>query len=184
MTFRLNLDVLFRVAIGAGFASMIVAGAGMPRTTFGNPGLYPMFVGSIGLIMWIALHIQDLFRATVQHTHRGRIFDISYEFADIPPRVIRRRTMQTFGMLAGLMLGVWLLSFQLAVPLFLFITLRLFATASWRITLAWIVALELLIVMVFGDIAHVAWPRSILEGALGVSFQNLLGGPLRRLLPV
>jgi hypothetical protein len=184
MTFRLNLDILFRVAIGAGFLGLIVAGTGMPRTTFGSPGLYPIFVGTIGLVMWIGLHVQDLFRALSKHTHRGRIFDIAYEFGDIPPRVIRQRTLQTFAMLAGLMVGVWLLSFQLAVPLFLLVSLRLMAGADWRVAVAWIIALELLIVVVFGDIAHVAWPRSILESALGISFQTILGGPLRRLLPI
>lgn len=180
----IRLDVVFRLLIGAGFASMIVAGLGMPRTTFGSPGLYPIFVGSLGLIVWIGLHLQDAVRAFRNHTHRGRIYDIAYEFGDMPPEVVRRRTLQTFCMLAALMLGVWLLSFQLAVPIFLLIALRLLARASWMTTLAWIVLLELLIVVVFGSIAHVAWPRSVLESALGVSFQTILGAPFRRILPL
>jgi hypothetical protein len=180
----LNLDILFRLAIGVGFAYMILAGSRMPRTTFGSPGLYPMFVGTIGLVMWIGLHIQDLWRSLAKHTHRGRIFDIAYEFGDISPRVVRQRTLQTFVMLAGLMIGVWLLSFQVAVPLFLIVSLRVLAKARWVVALGWIIALELLIVLVFGDIAHVAWPRSVLENALGISFQSILGGPLRRLLPI
>jgi hypothetical protein len=181
---RLNLDVVFRLLIGLGFAYMIVAGMRMPRTTFGSPGLYPIFVGSIGLVMWLGLHIQDLWRAMAKHSQHGRIFDIAYDFGDIPQRLVRQRTFQTFGMLAALMLGVWLLSFQVAVPLFLLIALRVMGGASWRVAIAWIVGLELLIVMVFGDIAHVAWPRSVLESALGISFQNLLGSPLRRILPI
>jgi hypothetical protein len=179
----INLDVLFRLVIGAGFASLIVAGVGMPRTTFGSPGLYPMFVGTIGLVVWVGLHLQDAWRAIVKHTDRGRIFDIAYEFADISPRIIRQRTLQTFAMILGLMLGVWLVSFQLAVPLFLLFSLRVLGKASWTVAVAWIVVLELLIVVVFGNIAHVAWPRSILESALGLSFQNVLGGPLRRIMP-
>jgi hypothetical protein len=180
----ISLDVLFRALIGVGFAAMIVAGLGMPRTTFGSPGLYPTFVGSIGLVVWIALHLQEAVRAVEKNTHRGRIYDLAYEFADIPARMVHRRTIQTFAMLGALIVGVWLLSFQLAVPLFLLFSLRFQGKASWYVTVAWIVALELLIVVVFGTIAHVAWPRSILEAALGVSFQNILGGPIRRLLPL
>lgn len=179
----LNLDALFRLTIGVGFASMIVAGLGMPRTSFGNPGLYPVFVGSIGLVVWLALHVQSLLR-TVEHKPTGRIYDIAYEFGGIPRRVIRARTLQTFAMLGALMLGVWLLSFQLAVPVFIIVCLRFMGHARWSLTLAWALALELLIVVVFGDIAHIAWPRSILENALGVSFQNVLGGPFRRILPI
>ena len=178
-----SLDVLFRLAIGAGFGYMIVAGVAMPRTSFGNPGLYPVFVGSIGLVVWLALHLQVLAR-TVEHKPGVRIYDIAYEFGGIPPRVVRARTFQTFAMIGALMLGVWLLSFQLAVPLFLIVCLRILGHASWRLTLVWALILELLIVVVFGDIAHIAWPRSILENALGVSFQNALGGPFRRLLPI
>lgn len=179
-----RLDVLFRLCIGAGFASMAVAGLGMPRSSFGSPGLYPIFVGSIGLVVWVALHVQDAVRSLGQKTHRGRIYDIAYEFGDMSPQVIRRRTLQAFAMLAALMLGVWLLSFQLAVPIFLLVALRLLAKARWGVALGWMVLLEVLIVIIFGDIAHVAWPRSVLESALGVSFQNILGGPVRRILPM
>ena len=179
-----RLDALFRLVIDVWFAYMIVAGLGMPKTSFGSPGLYPIFVGSIGLVVWLGLHVQDLVRGMRAQTKRGRIFDIAYEFADIPGEVIRRRTLQTFAMLGGLMLGVWLLSFQLAVPLFLLVCLRVLGNATWRVTLLSMLALELLLVVLFGDIAHVAWPRSILESALGISFQNLLGGPFRRLLPI
>ena len=35
----LNLDMVFRVALGAGFAFMIVVGLTMPETGMGNPGL-------------------------------------------------------------------------------------------------------------------------------------------------
>src|SRR5579864_6213114 len=182
--FRPTIDMLFRLVIGVGFAYMIVAGTRMPRTTFGSPGLYPIFVGSIGLVMWLGLHIQDLWRAIAKRSQHGRIFDIAYDFGDIPQRLVRQRTFQTFGMLAALMLGVWLLSFQVAVPLFLLITLRVMGGASWRVAIAWMAGLELLIVLVFGDIAHIAWPRSVLESAVGISFQNLLGAPLRRILPI
>ena len=180
----LRLDFVFRLLIGMGFAYMIVAGLRMPSTSFGTPGLYPIFVGSVGLVIWVALHAQDTVRAVRNHTATGRIYDIAYEFGDLAPEVIRRRTLQTFGMLAALMLAVWLISFQLAVPLFIFIALRVLGRANWRITLAWLLVLELLIVVVFGSIAHVAWPRSVLESALGVSFQAILGAPFRRILPI
>lgn len=121
---------------------------------------------------------------TVEHGPGGRIYDLAYEFGGIPQRVIRARTLQTFAMISALMLGVWLLSFQLAVPLFLIVCLRILGNASWPLTLVWMLVLELLIVVVFGDIAHIAWPRSILENLLGVSFQSILGGPFRRVLPV
>jgi hypothetical protein len=179
----IRLDLVFRLLIGVGFAYMIVAGLAMPRTSFGTPGLYPIFVGSIGLVVWLGLHVQDALRTIRNHTQRGRIYDIAYEFGDMPPELVRRRTLQTFGMVGALMLGVWLLSFQLAVPIFLCIALRLLARAGWPLTLAWMVVLELLIVVVFGSIAHVAWPRSVLENALGVSFQTILGAPFRRVLP-
>jgi hypothetical protein len=180
----LRLDLLFRLLIGVGFAYMIVAGLGMPSTSFGTPGLYPIFVGSIGLVIWLALHIQDAIRTLRNHRHTGRIYDIAYEFGDLAPGVVRHRTLQTFGMLGALMLGVYLLSFQLAVPIFVFVALRVLARADWRTTLAWLIVLEVLIVVVFGSIAHIAWPRSVLETLLNVNFQTILGAPFRRILPI
>jgi hypothetical protein len=82
----LGLDFVFRLLIGVGFAYMIVAGMRMPSTSFGTPGLYPMFVGSIGLVIWIALHVQGALRTIRNHTHTGRIYDIAYEFGDLAPR--------------------------------------------------------------------------------------------------
>jgi hypothetical protein len=89
---------------------------------------------------------------------------VAYEFGELAPEVSRRRTLQTFVMLIGLMLGVWLISFQLAVPLFVFVMLRLLARADWRITLA--------------------WPRSVLESVLTVSFRQILGARFRHILPL
>jgi hypothetical protein len=178
----LRLDLLFRFAILAWFVYMVIAGLRMPRTSFGNPGLYPVFVGCLGLLFWAGLHVQGLLRRGRRTGGGARIYDIAYEFGDIPAHVIRQRTLLVFGMLGGLMLGAWLLSFHIAVPVFLYIALRRLGKASWPLALTWIVVLELLLVVVFGEIAHVAWPRTALEVALGVSFQSLLGAPFHALL--
>ncbi len=183
----LNADVLFRLVLGAAFAYMIVGGWGMPRSSFGRPGLYPIFVGIFGLAIWIVLHLQAALRAMLKNRKTGaagRIYDIAYELGDIPAEVIRRRTVQAFLMLVGLIVAIWLVNFQIAIPLFLLFYLRVVGKTNWWVAVGSMLALEVLIVVLFGDVAHVAWPQSLLEREAGISFQHLLGDPIRRILPL
>jgi len=53
---------------------------------------------------------------------------------EVPPEVGRRRAIATFSWIAGFVLLVYLLSFPVAVPLFIFLYLRLQSKVSWPLS--------------------------------------------------
>ena len=172
----LNFDVLFRAVLGAGFAYMIVVGLGMPETGMGNPGLYPVFVGSIGLGLWTIQTFQEVVR-TLSGASQSRIYDIAFETSGISTTTVWLRTLWMFGMMGTLLLGVWLLSFHVMIPLFLLVYLRIVGRTQWWVASVIAVGAELPIVLLYGRVINTAWPESILEEALEISFQDILAAP-------
>ena len=177
----ITLDVIFRAALGAGFVIMLVMASRMPSSSFGNPAVYPTFIGVIGLGLWAGLIVQDLINGR-RGRRQGRIYDIAFEVGHIPTFVVWLRTFAVFGMLGVLILGVWLLSFQLAIPLFLLVYLKVLGKTSWRLAISMGLTLEIPIVVLYGAVINTAWPDSVLEGLLGFTFQSILEKPVIWLL--
>ena len=88
--------------------------------------------------------------------------------ADVPPAVARRRMVNVFAWIFALFALVWLVGFEIAVPLFTFVYLRFQARESLLVSGLAAVVMVALIVGVFNWILHVLWPKGMLQVWLGL----------------
>lgn len=176
-----TLDVVFRGLLGFVFVGMIVAASGMPQTSFGDPAAYPMFVGVIGLALWVASNIQDAL-GKIRGREQGRIYDIKFETGGMTPTMVWLRTGWVFGIMGATIGGVWLANFHVAIPVFLVSYLRFVGKLDlrWALFVAFLV--EIPIVVLYGAIIHTIWPVSLLERVFDFSIQAFFDGPLSRFL--
>lgn len=80
----------------------------------------------------------------------------------IPAEVRMQRTLRAMGWIAGFVLGIWLLGFLVAIPLFVFFYLVYEAQAAkaWAFVVA--ACSDLFIWIVFELLMHLAWPEAAL----------------------
>jgi len=80
----------------------------------------------------------------------------------IPADVRMQRTLSAMAWIAGFVLGIWLLGFLIAIPLFVFFYLIYEAQAgkAWAFVLA--ACSDLFIWIVFELLMHLAWPEAAL----------------------
>ena len=88
--------------------------------------------------------------------------------ADVPPAVARRRMVNVFAWIFALFGMIWLVGFEIAVPLFTFAYLKLQARESLLVSALVALLLVALIVGVFDLILSVLWPKGMLQGWLGL----------------
>ena len=103
-------------------------------------GFFPLAI-AVPLLLLALLHlVLDLFGKPEAQAERV----IEAEFSnEVPPAEARRRALVTFSWIALFVALVYLVSFPLAVPLFLFLYLRLQSRVSWSYStiltgLAWL----------------------------------------------
>jgi hypothetical protein len=172
-----TLDIVFRVLLGVVFVSMIVMATRMPKTSFGDPSAYPMFVGIVGSALWIASNVNELV-GKFNGRRQGRIYDITFETAGMSQRTVWLRTGWVFGVIGATIVGVWLLSFHIAIPSFVFLYLRFVGKVSWRVGILIAILIEIPIVVLYGGVIYTAWPVSVIEQIFDFSIQDVLDGPL------
>lgn len=166
----ITLDIIFRALLGFVFVGMIVAANGMPKTSFGDPSAYPRFVGVIGLTLWVASNLNELV-TQLRGKEQGRIYDITFQTTGMSPLVIWMRTGWVFGIMGATIVGVWLLNFHLAIPLFLISYLRFIGKIKWWVAILIGALMELPIGVLYGALIHVVWPESVLERVFDFSLQ-------------
>lgn len=181
---RFSADLIFPILLGAAFIFVVVGGRGLPR----GAGSFPIVLGLLGLALlavYVGREVYFARRARQSGTARTRlqILDLASRQNEVSRRDMGLRTVRVFGGLLALLAGVWLVSFHVAVPVYLLVYLRSFAKTSWRLTLGIAVAFELIIVVFYGLIVHVPWGESLVESIGGFSFQEILGNPIQPLLP-
>lgn len=166
----ITLDIIFRALLGFVFVGMIVAANGMPKTSFGDPSAYPRFVGVIGLTLWVASNLNELV-TQLRGKQQGRIYDITFQTTGMSPLVIWLRTGWVFGIMGATIVGVWLVNFHLAIPLFLISYLRFIGKIKWWVAILIGALMELPIGVLYGALIHVVWPESVLERVFDFSLQ-------------
>jgi hypothetical protein len=172
-----TLDLFFRLALGGVFVSMIVMATQMPKTSFGDPSAYPMFVGITGLILWIASNVNEVL-GQLKGRKQGRIYDITFETAHMSPRTVWLRTAWVFGIIGATIVGIWLFSFHVAIPAFVILYLKLVGKVRLHNAIIIGLLIEIPIVVLYGGIIYTVWPESVIERIFDFSIQDLLDGPL------
>jgi hypothetical protein len=95
-------------------------------------GFFPLAI-AIPLMTLALLQLAlEMFGAPEAAAERAAEAEFSNE---VSPEVGRRRAIATFSWIAGFVLFVYLLSFPVAVPLFIFLYLRLQSKVTWPLSL-------------------------------------------------
>jgi hypothetical protein len=87
--------------------------------------------------------------------------------ASIPPAVLRRHTWKELGWIGAFALGIWLLGFLIAIPVFIFLYLVYEARSSTAGALFIAAVTVSLVWVMFDYVMHIAWPQAALRELLG-----------------
>ena len=93
----------------------------------------------------------------------GRIMDIGRTRTDDDRRVVMLRTAKAIGTTFGLVLAIWLIGFQIAIPAYVFLYLLIFGHVRWWAALFWLVVFLVLVYGFFDLIIHIPWIDPVLE---------------------
>jgi putative tricarboxylic transport membrane protein len=119
-------------------------------------GLFPWVIGIPTLLLAFAQLVKDI-------TGRRKI----EAPAEIPPAVVRQRTITIIGWIVGCFLLIWLLSFSFAVPLLIFLYLKIAGREGWPITLAVTFGAWLFFYVLFERSLNVPFPDGYLFTLFG-----------------
>jgi TctA family transporter len=118
-------------------------------------GLFPWVIGIPTLLLALSQLIKDT-------AGREKIEDGEVEADAVPPDIARKRTIAIIGWTVGCFLLIWLLGFSWAVPLTIFLYLKLSGRESWTITLAVTFCSWLFFYALFERMLHVPFPEGYL----------------------
>ena len=125
--------------------------------------LFPRIAASLGMVAILAYGIQRV--GELRHSARaqaGQILDLQWSTGDVEPAVLRRRAILIVASVIGLWVGIWLVGFHIAVPIYLFSQLKLFGDNRWwSAALVALVGLAL-IVGVYDELLRVSWHEPLL----------------------
>jgi putative tricarboxylic transport membrane protein len=131
-----------------------IAVALLQSRNFGfRAGLFPWVIGIPTLLLALVQLAKDV-------TSQKKDPDADHEA--IPPEAVRRRTLSIIGWTVGCFLLIWLLGFSYAVPLFIFLYLKLEGREGWLMTIAVTFFSWLFFYMLFERILNVPFPDPVL----------------------
>ena len=105
-------------------------------------------------------------------TGRGRIMDIGRTMTTDDRQVLLRRTAKALGSTFGLVLAIWLVGFQIALPGYVFLYLFFFGQVRWWVAVFWLVLFLVLIYGFFDLVIHIPW----IDPVLGDFIPDVLKG--------
>jgi hypothetical protein len=95
-------------------------------------GLFPWIIGTPTLILALAQLGRDLYGRTKKSSViPGETAEAA---AEIPPQLVRKRTLSILLWIIGFFVTIWLLGFSYAVPLTILLYLKLAGKEGWKIT--------------------------------------------------
>lgn len=98
--------------------------------------------------------------------------DIGRTHTDDDRRVLMLRTAKAIGTTFGLVLAIWLIGFQIALPAYVFLYLFFFGHVRWWVALSWLVVFLVLIYGFFDEVIHIPW----IDPVLGDFIPDILKG--------
>ncbi len=128
-------------------------------------GFFPLATGIPLVILALAQLLLELFGAP----ERAGGPAVEAEFSnEVAPEVARRRVIAIFSWIAGFILLVYLLSFPVAVPLFIFSFLRVQSQVSWLRSIALTAAAWGFFYTVFQRIVQLQFEPGLIQTWLGL----------------
>jgi putative tricarboxylic transport membrane protein len=116
-------------------------------------GLFPWVIGIPTLVLALVQLAKDVTRPKKEP---------AVDPEAIRPEAVRQRTLSIIGWTVGCFLAIWLLGFSYAVPLFIFLYLKVEGRESWLITIAVTFFSWLFFYMLFERMLNVPFPDPLL----------------------
>jgi TctA family transporter len=155
--FQFGPKALFTAAVIA-----LLALALWQSRNFGiRAGLFPWVIGIPTLLLALSQLVKDM---------RGgkKVYDTEADADRMAPEIVRKRTLTIIGWTVGCFLLIWLLGFPWAVPLTIFLYLKLAGRENWPMTLAVTFCSWLFFYLLFERMLSVPFPQGLLFELFGV----------------
>jgi hypothetical protein len=127
---------------------------------------FPFIVGIPAVVLTviqICVDIRLTRKAEEADSQEEDFIDIAPDTLDIPPKVARARALRFLCWIVGLYLGIWIVGFKIAGPLFFLFFLRYEARARWLLNIALSGLSIWLIFYYFEHLLSVFWPKPLLD---------------------
>lgn len=159
------VESLFTLALAVLFAGGVVAARGWPWKT----ALFPTVIGIAGSVLAAILSLWIGVRGggpsdSDQAIARGDIFLDE----DLRSGEGLKRTLIICSWIVGVVLATWLLGQPIALPLFVFLYLKVGSGEGWLISLGLTLAVVIFLLGVFDQVIHVSWYEGELLRWLGI----------------
>ena len=155
------VEGLFALLIAAIFASAIAAARGWPFSAAVFPTIIgiPGFLLAAGLSLKIALGGQDNQSAPPS--------DLSIDESQLRGEGLKR-TLIIYACIFGVFFASWLVGQRIALPLFVFLYLKVGAKEGWTLSISLTLAVAAFLLGVFDQAIHVSWYEGELFRWLGL----------------
>jgi len=153
-----------RASLALGLLIMACSGGAVFMAT-GWPWKAALFPIVIGVPVFCLATLEVLW-VLLGDTRRQEVMDFQIS-SDLPRKVEVRRTLEAMGWMFGFLAGIVLLSFPVAVPLLVFLYLKLRGGEGWGYSLVFAAAVWGFFHVVFDRLLHLPFPTGWIEGWLG-----------------
>ena len=149
-------EVILLAFVGATFAYMLWES----RNWGTGAWLLPRITIFFGIPFWIWRVVQ-LARNTFATGASTQIMDTGFLETTDEPSVVARRWVLLLATTSGLLFGIWLLGFHVAVPLYVASYLIFLGKVRWWVALIAASFYEAVIVGIYGELLLAAWNRPL-----------------------
>lgn len=132
--------------------------------------LYPWAVGIPMLVLAVLHLVWELKGAGGRPATQPPAAPVDFSFTrGVDPALARRRTLLIFSWIFGFSAGIWLAGFKFAVPVFVFLYLKIQSREGWGLSLALTAAAGLLFWGLFIKLLNLPFPDGAIVSWLGLS---------------
>jgi TctA family transporter len=121
-----------------------------------RPAMFPLTIGIPSLVLAILAFGQEFFLILRRGASQS---DTSGTALSLSPGLVRHRTVSIIGWTLGFFLAIWLLGFNLAVPVATFLYLKVGAREGWPITVVLTLVAWLFFYGLFDYTLHLPFPK-------------------------
>lgn len=134
------------------------------RWTF-KTGFFPLAV-AIPLLILVAVHVLIEFFGGSEKA-AGTAVDVEFS-TEVAPEVSRQRAVVIFSWIAGFILLVYLVSFPVAVPVFIFAYLKIQSSSGWLPSLGYTAATWVFFYVLFQRLLYLPFESGAIQTWLGL----------------
>ena len=165
MRSKASLSIDSKASLSLGVVIMFLS-AWAVVSAFEWPWKAALFPLAIGIPMFFLAGAEVLW-VILGSAHRGETKDFQLS-QHLPARVTLRRTASVMAWTLGFFAAIVLLGFQIAVPLLVFLYLKIAGRESWRLSLVFTAVVWAIFYGLFDQLLHLPFPDGWIQTAIGL----------------